>query len=453
MGLLDFSDPDSLSQLGMAFGLLNAKRGDNWPALLAQAAQAQEARKQRALQEQLMQQQLQMGGLDLKSKTQSFEDTQRARDILRGMGGEQQPPDEPMGAPVAPVRPFPAPGGGTMVAPGPASPGKNQTFAYYSALAQKMMQNGLPDQAQKYLDLAEKFRPKLKDTKTLTDPNTNQRVTVNFYEDGTREVVPFAPDKEKAHFADTGGSIAALDPYTGQPIGSTIPKAMTPGEVASNQVARGNLDLSKQRFGFEQSQANKPQIVAGSNGEVFTVDPRAGTGAPVVGPDGQPLNKGGKPLTESQAKASVYYGQMRGASDAANKIIVGGFNPAGKDQGTYTQARAASMLSENHPVVAAVLGAMTPAQAQKYQQSAEQWAEAYLRFNTGAATNHSEIVRYSRIFFPMPGDSKEVIAQKNQSRVQAEQMMRIAAGNGAAQADTAIGTQAPSNNDPLGIRK
>lgn len=37
MGLLD--NPDTLQQLGMSFGLLNAKRGDNWPQLFIQAAQ------------------------------------------------------------------------------------------------------------------------------------------------------------------------------------------------------------------------------------------------------------------------------------------------------------------------------------------------------------------------------------------------------------------------------
>lgn len=44
-GLLDFQNPDTLSQLGLLGGLLTARQGQNWPLMLQQAAQASERRK------------------------------------------------------------------------------------------------------------------------------------------------------------------------------------------------------------------------------------------------------------------------------------------------------------------------------------------------------------------------------------------------------------------------
>lgn len=296
MGLLgnfDLSTGSDLGDLGLIGGLLGARQGQPWQQMLMQAAQAKEAARMRALQEQQLQQQLALGGIDLKSKTQAYEDTNKARDILRGLGG-QQSPDAPE-APVAPpMRPLPMPGGGMGAAAQPPSPGgqapavtgsgKNMTFAYYSSLAQKMMQNGLPDQAQKYLDLAEKFRPKLKDTKTLTDPNSGQRVTVNFYEDGTREVVPFGPDQEKAHFADTGGSVQALDPFTGRPIGQGIAKTLSPDTQFTGGVTmRGqNMTDSRQReLNAITKEGNNQRVLETANGPV-QIDLRTGTAAPII---------------------------------------------------------------------------------------------------------------------------------------------------------------------------
>lgn len=51
-GLLDFQNPDSLSQLGLIGGLLTATKGSNWPLMLHQAAQAQERRKLMQVEEQ-----------------------------------------------------------------------------------------------------------------------------------------------------------------------------------------------------------------------------------------------------------------------------------------------------------------------------------------------------------------------------------------------------------------
>jgi len=80
----------------------------------------------------------------------------------------------------------------------------------------------------------EKLKPKektLKDTKTLM--RNGQRVTVNFYTDGSHEVVPFDPDLEKAHFASTGQRVGVpLDPFTGAVRGQGLQATLAPGDAA-----------------------------------------------------------------------------------------------------------------------------------------------------------------------------------------------------------------------------
>lgn len=58
---------------------------------------------------------------------------------------------------------------------------------------------------------------------------------------------------------------------------------------------------------------------------------------------------------------------------------------------------------------------------QRYMQAAEQWIRAFLRKESGAAIGKDEFVRDFKVYFPQPGDSKEVIDQKAQARIRAMQ--------------------------------
>lgn len=330
-GLL--SDPNATYAL--ISQLFGAKKGEGLAGLgrglqgaVTQAQQDQQLAQQRAL----AQQQLALGNINLQTQTRAFQDSQAARDILRGAYAQRpaQPPPQspppsqlpqmstpdnpqfnvppPQGSPPqAPPTPMAAPGGGQMLMQPPASAGQGKfdTFNKYNSVADQLEQAGLIDQAKTFRDMAEKFRPELKDTKTLVDPRTNQRVTVNFYKDGTREVVPFSPDMEKAHFADTGNAITPLDAFSGKPVGAAIPKAMTPGENASNAIARQNLvyrQMEVDPFGM----LGTPQV-PGAGGAApqrpGITPPPAGT--PPVGPDthGDEFLQSLPPQVANQVKA------------------------------------------------------------------------------------------------------------------------------------------------------
>lgn len=133
-------------------------------------------------------------------------------------------------------------------------------------------------------------------------------------------------------------------------------------------------------------------------------------------PGGPAADKSGqKPLTEGQAKGTLFLGQMRSASSELEK------------------------LPEVSPVQTAMTGSTLTnfaagPNAQKVAQLQNQWAEAYLRAKTGAAATQGEVELNRRTFFPVVGDTAEVRKQKSEMRKQAEIDMQATAGPGAATA-------------------
>lgn len=167
-----------------------------------------------------------------------------------------------------------------------------------------------------------------------------------------------------------------------------------------------------------------PQWMTTPDGQVVPVQTGNKPGAPpqiirdpATGkPFTRPTDGKEKDLTEAQAKASTFLGQMRSASSTLEKI--------GADQ------TALSMQAET-ALAGGPMNIAIREKAQRVRQSQDQWSEAYLRFKTGAATTPAEISNNRRTFFPVLGDSPEVIAQKKAMRKQAEADMAIAAGRGA----------------------
>lgn len=124
-------------------------------------------------------------------------------------------------------------------------------------------------------------------------------------------------------------------------------------------------------------------------------------------------------LTEAEAKATTYMRQMQDANAVLSKLSKEGWDPEDLRSQTYTS------------IAGGPLNIFAPVQAQQAKQAQEQWAEAYLRFKTGAATNADEISRNIKTFFPQIGDKPANIAQKQRAREDAEKAMSIAAGKGA----------------------
>jgi hypothetical protein len=228
--------------------------------------------------------------------------------------------------------------------------------------------------------------------------------------DGTVRQVAAGPAKFRAPIqVDTGTHIEFRDAVDPTKILQRIPKSQMP---TAGQVSEDGT---------------------------FLIDTRTGRTTPIIGAGGQQITGGGKPLTESQGKASAFQSQMVSASNAVNTLESQGFDPTSfKSQTAVKLAGGAA-----NPVI--------PVAAQQYKQAQDQWSEAYLRFKTGAAATEPEVVRNNRTFFPVFGDKPEQIAQKAAAREQAERDIGIAAGRGSMLGAQPIGQQPKAPKVPKGV--
>jgi len=205
---------------------------------------------------------------------------------------------------------------------------------------------------------------------------------------------------------DTGTSIELRDPNDPTKVLQRIPKSQMP---------------------------TAGQVLETENGPML-VNTRTGQAQPIMA-GGQAV-AGGKPLTESQAKATAFQSQMIGAENNIKQLEAKGFNPAS------LQSQAALKVAGSPLNIAA-----SP-ETQQYKQAQEQWAEAYLRFKTGAAATEGEVQRNIKTFFPQFGDKPAQIAQKADARRQAEQDIGFAAGMGAGRGAKPINLQPNSPQAP-----
>jgi hypothetical protein len=155
----------------------------------------------------------------------------------------------------------------------------------------------------------------------------------------------------------------------------------------------------------------QPPTRPGGPSQVLTVP---GTGRAAV----KPTDSREKDLTESQAKATAFLGQMRSASDSLKTM--------GFDQSSLS-------LQAETALAGGTANIAITQKAQRVRQAQDQWSEAFLRFKTGAASTPAEVAANRKTFFPTFGDKPETVALKAQMRSQAERDMEIAAGRGTAQ--------------------
>lgn len=207
--------------------------------------------------------------------------------------------------------------------------------------------------------------------------------------------------REKAEFLNLGGREVAVNPFEVRP-GQSFQRTMTPGESASNAVARANLGLAGQRLELDR------QALA----QRATAD---------------------KAPTEFQGKSAAF--GLR--AEEADKILK-------NLQGKYSPAAINSKLAvQETPLIGGALGAATNFALSDADQQAEQaqrdFVNAILRQESGAAIGASEFSNAQRQYFPQPGDSQSVIQQKARNRQLAIQGLQTNAGRARMTAPTQVG--------------
>jgi hypothetical protein len=201
--------------------------------------------------------------------------------------------------------------------------------------------------------------------------------------------------------------------------------AHTEEQIAASQQAR-NTKEGIPGMGIPQSLLEK-QFGKAPDGKRWT---------PTGELEDVPGSGGGK-LTESQGKAAG----LASRAEAAHQILTdlegkGVLTPSLIKQGAESVPLVGGALST------AVNAMGVPSTAQnKVEQAQRDFVNAALRVESGASISQSEFDNARKQYFPQPGDSPEVIAQKQQAREREIRSLAIQAGPGA-------GTAGVSAKDP-----
>ena len=360
---------------------------------------------------------------------QKIEEYKRQRELqqaiqsrLQGVSAPQTPSVEPSTTTL----------GATPQMSTPAMPAAQAPGGNAKALAQRYreiaMQIAPLDEAKAnaYLTMADKLSPQVKPQGQpfeVQDPsNPKKNILVQGYSDGSIAPVssyqpqvkpqgqpfevkdPTNPKKNILVQAYSDGSIAPVSGY--QPAG-----------MSEADQLRFGLDLK--RFGLSEAEFRRGNYEIKETASGFAYVPKT-PGMPVI-----PITVGGEPVkgqgakpTEGQSAAVGFAQRMDSAEDILKGLEAQNIYPG------Y-----ASNVAGAVPLVGGQLQrwAQSP-QEQQYFQAAEDWISAKLRKESGAAIGVEEKEKDYRTFFPMPGDSAEVIAQKQKARAIVSQGMRQAGG-------------------------
>lgn len=423
MSLWDFfgngpDDPRSGQILGLAQGLLSAPGGRGLAAGIEGMQRARDYDTRRQVQ------QAQMAGMGLANERAQLELTGMRDAIARSKNIRNQlaeldvprPIEQQPGGFSRPLLGMSAPGPGMQ--PGQALMGgqaglqpparANLTRDMTSRLVQQAQvyaNNGDFETANKLYENAAKWLPEVH--KMEVGMQDGQAVNVVTYKDGSQQVSSFAP-APKTHYLDTGGSVLPIDEYSGQQRGAAFAKSMTPGERASNSVALGNLQVSRDRLALDREM---PQYMQTEQG-IVALPKRPGAGAitaqTVAGPNGEPLTAPLKQIPSSANTAIQTNLQNLNRARTALTLI------RGDNVGTSAGDQNATGWKGFLP--GTVLNRMDPAGVDTRAAIAD-LGSLVIHDRSGAAVTAAEFPRLAP-FIPTPTDDRATAEKKLQRFVQ-----------------------------------
>jgi hypothetical protein len=247
---------------------------------------------------------------------------------------------------------------------------------------------------------------------------------------------------------DTGREIITLNKTTGQRVtnipsitkdvdvntAATLAQTQANADRAFNNLSvfqkadlanrARQLGISERQLFLNEYQAQNPAMsFQETDGGAMAFNPRTGTATPVLTPAGTPLQSS-RPLTESQGKATNFATRANEADQILNNI----------GQGGAVQPGLLKRAGESIPFVGAGVGSMLNVTQSPQQQQVEQaqrnFVNAILRQESGAAIGKDEFASAQAQYFPQPGDSAEVIAQKAANRRSQIAGLSVQAGPG-----------------------
>lgn len=134
--------------------------------------------------------------------------------------------------------------------------------------------------------------------------------------------------------------------------------------------------------------------------------------APAVSAPNNPFGGGGK-FNEGQGKAAGFADRMIQSEAVLSGVAPeGGIGPVAgiQNQGTNWLQR------DLNQAPFGISNSLISSDQQKFNQAKEDFINSQLRRESGAAIGKDEFIKADRQYFPQPGDSQEVIAQKAANR-------------------------------------
>lgn len=204
------------------------------------------------------------------------------------------------------------------------------------------------------------------------------------------------------------------------------------GRLDQRQTSRDAVDdrfreesLRLQKAAAARAGEDKPIIKdatdANGNTVFYRINPRTGE-ASALSPSGMPPASGGNPFgggkfNEGQGKAAGFTDRMLQSeailSGKAPETGIGPVTPGADAQG----ANIVEYGISNTPYVPDVAkNKLHSKEYQQFDQAKRDFVNAQLRRESGAAISPSEFDSANKQYFPVPGDSPEVIAQKRANR-------------------------------------
>jgi hypothetical protein len=278
-------------------------------------------------------------------------------------------------------------------------------------------QFGKFDDADKLMSQALKIKPPEKYSTTPQFGNSKQGTPISYVlsESGGMKLLDVQRSPE-FNYQDTGSYISVRDKNTNKEL-ERIAKTMSPGEVASNIVAQGNLAVNRGNLGVAQAGLGlrQQEFARGGFDRVetpegfFNIPKAGGVAVPVMGPSGEQLKgvSGGK-ATEGERKAATLLSRMQ----LAQTQITGEGEKA--TPGLFTSISPRVGLAEER---------------KRVEDAQLDFLDAALTLATGAAYTEFQLKSAMQAYFPKFGDDATTIAEKELRRQNLMEAARISAGN------------------------
>ena len=277
-------------------------------------------------------------------------------------------------------------------------------------------QYGKFDDADKLMGQALKIKPPEKYSTTPQFGNSKQGTPISFVlsESGGMKLLDVQRSPE-FNYQDTGSYISVRDKNSNKEL-ERIPKTMSPGEVASNIVAQGNLEVNRGNLrvgqgglNLRRQEFNRGAFDIKETPEGFAYVPKAPGAAaiPIMGAGDQQLKgvSGGK-ATEGERKAATLLSRMQLAQTQM-------------DQGKEGMP---GFLTSVTPRVG------LPEERKRVEDAQLDFLDAALTLATGAAYTEFQLKGAMQSYFPKFGDDAATIAEKELRRQNLMEAARISAG-------------------------